>query len=72
MKTLVCLISMTLGPLAFASSEWKIIAQTKNCIEKVQVLAKEGEKYVLAVHDGKKQKLFQRMPRPIKLIIWMP
>lgn len=41
-----------------ASTEWKVVAETTSCDEKVQVLGKEGEKYVLAVKGEDKTKLF--------------
>lgn len=49
------LLSLSLNSLA---AEWKTIAETTNCPEKVKILAKAGEKYVKAVMNGKEDKLF--------------
>jgi len=51
------LITSFLATSSFAS-EWKPIAQTVSCPQDVQILAKEGEKYVLASYNGTQHKLF--------------
>lgn len=48
---------------SFAASVdgWQIIAEsTKDCPENVQILGKDGEKYVRALYDGKDQKLVSK------------
>lgn len=50
------LISMT--SFAWASQAWKIVAETANCQDKLEVLAKEGEKFVYVVRGDKKTQLF--------------
>jgi hypothetical protein len=50
---------MSLSSLTFAA-EWKVVAETTLCDEKIQVMGKEGEKYVLAVNGEKKTKLFAK------------
>lgn len=50
---------LSISSLASAA-DWKVVAETTSCDEKVQILAKEGEKYVLAVQGGVKHKLIAR------------
>lgn len=57
MKTLLFVSLISLTSLCFAA-EWKVVAETVGCPEKVQVLAKEGESYVIASHDGHHRKLY--------------
>lgn len=45
-------------PLISFASNWKTIAQTTNCDEKIQIMGKEGEKYVVALKGEEKIKLF--------------
>lgn len=40
------------------ANDWIVIAETKKCEEKVEILAKSGEKYVLAILGGDKIKLY--------------
>jgi hypothetical protein len=35
-----------------STADWKVISETENCPKKIQIKAKAGEKYVIAV-DGK-------------------
>lgn len=57
MKKLLIVSLLSLSSLTFAS-DWKLVAETTSCDEKIQVLGKEGEKYVLAVKGQEKTKLF--------------
>jgi hypothetical protein len=57
MRHLFFISLMTLSTLSFAA-EWKVVAETTSCDEKIQVLGKEGEKYVLLVKGDEKTKLF--------------
>jgi hypothetical protein len=57
MKALT-IFSIIIASSAFAASaDWKVVAETSNCPEKVQILAKEGEKFVYAVKGDVKTKL---------------
>lgn len=56
MKHLLFISLMSLSTLSFAA-DWKVVAETTSCDEKIQVLGKEGEKYVLAVKGEEKIKL---------------
>ena len=49
---------MSMPSLSFANEGWKVIAETTSCAEKIQILGKEGEKFVLAVAGDEKTKLF--------------
>lgn len=54
------LLFVSLFSLVTAShaADWKVIAESSGCNEKVEILAKEGEKYVRAVHNGKEKNLY--------------
>lgn len=58
MKHLLFVSLMSLSTLSFAAADWKVIATTTSCDEKIQIMGKEGEKYVLAVKGEEKTKLF--------------
>lgn len=59
MKSVFLLSLMSLTTFSFAAAEWKVVAETTtNCKEKVQVLAKEGEKFVYVANGNEKTKLF--------------
>ncbi len=60
MKFLFLLSIFSLSVPSFAASTWKVVAETTNCEDKIQILAKEGEKYVLAVNGNQKTKLFNQ------------
>lgn len=60
MKYLLFLSLISLSSMAIAANEWKVVAETTACDEKVQILAKEGEKYVMAVKGDVKTKLFSK------------
>lgn len=59
MRTLLISSLVLISAPALAAVEgWQVIAESgKDCPEKVQILGKEGEKYVRALYDGKDQKL---------------
>lgn len=57
MKIFVISSLIALSSLANAA-EWKVVAETENCHEKAQVLAKDGEKYVVVKHGETSEKLF--------------
>lgn len=59
MKHLFFITLMSMTSVSFAS-EWKVVAETTSCAEKIQILGKEGEKYVLAVHGEDRTKLFAK------------
>ena len=51
-------LSLLIATAAFASApDWKVVAETSNCEEKIQILAKEGETFVYAVKGSEKTKL---------------
>lgn len=58
MKSSLLLSLLFLSSSIFAAAEWKVIAETTNCADTTQILAKEGEKFVKALSRGKEQKLF--------------
>lgn len=59
MKSVFLLSLMSLTTFAYSASEWKVVAETTtNCKEKIQVLAKEGEKFVYVADGDAKTKLF--------------
>ena len=59
MKSVFFFSLMSFATLVWSAQEWKVVAVTTNaCKDKVEVLAKEGEKFVY-VHEGDvKTKLF--------------
>ncbi len=60
MKSFFTISLMALTSWAFADAGWKVIAVTDNCREKVEILAKPGEKYVIADKNGEQEKLFAK------------
>jgi hypothetical protein len=62
MRTLLLSSLFVLASSSYAAVEgWQVIAESsKDCPEKVQILGKEGEKYVRALYDGKDQKLVSK------------
>jgi hypothetical protein len=67
MKYFLPLIVFLLAFEVFASSEWKILAETVSCSEKIQILGKEGEKYVLLKKNSEEIKLFSKDGSAFKL-----
>lgn len=59
MKFLILLSLFTLTSIAFAA-EWKTIAETTNCPDATQIMAKDGEKFVKAVTNGKEEMLYSQ------------
>lgn len=59
MKQLFFLSIMIFSTMTQAAG-WKVVAETTSCAEKIQILGKEGEKYVLAVRGDEKTKLFAK------------
>ncbi len=58
MKSVFLLSLMSLTSFAWSAADWKVVAETtNNCKEKVQVLAKEGEKFVYVSEGDVKTKL---------------
>jgi hypothetical protein len=51
---------MSLSTVAWSAQDWKVVAETTVCEEKIQIMGKEGEKYVLAVRGDGKTKLFAK------------
>lgn len=58
MKTLLLALISIVSLNAFAAAEWKVVSETENCPHKIQIKAKDGEKYVIAVNGKKEEKLF--------------
>lgn len=59
MKSVLFFSLMSLTTFAWSAQEWKVVAETTTaCQEKVQVLAKEGEKFVYVSDGSTKTKLF--------------
>ncbi len=58
MKQLFFITLFSLSSFSYAAADWKVIAETTSCNEKIQIMGKEGEKYVLAVKGEEKTKLF--------------
>jgi hypothetical protein len=59
MKHLFLIAIMSLSSVAFAA-DWKVVAETTSCDDKIQIMGKEGEKYVMAVRGDEKTKLFAK------------
>lgn len=60
MKHLFFITLFSISSLSFAAAEWKLVAETTSCDDKIQIMGKEGEKYVLAVKGDEKTKLFAK------------
>jgi hypothetical protein len=60
MKTILFLSLLSASLSAFSSDDWKLIAETVSCDQKIQILGKAGEKYVLAVRGDETTKLFSK------------
>jgi hypothetical protein len=58
MKSLLFLAIMSLSSMAMAAADWKVVAETTSCDQKIQIMGKEGEKFVMAVRGEEKTKLF--------------
>lgn len=57
MKSVFLFSLLSLTSLAFAAQEWKVVAETINCKDKLQVLAREGENFVYVSDGSTKTKL---------------
>lgn len=54
----ITILAFFIASTAFAATpDWKVVAETLNCSEKIQILAQEGEKFVFAVKGEEKTKL---------------
>lgn len=60
MKHLLVITIMSLSSFAWSATDWKVVAETTSCSDKIQIMGKEGEKYVLAVRGEDKVKLFAK------------
>lgn len=60
MKKCLIVSLLSLSALSYASADWKVVAESKNCSETIKILGKEGEKYVMAVKGEEQQKLFAK------------
>ena len=59
MKSVFFLSLMSFSVFASSAPDWKVVAETTTaCKEKLQVLAKEGEKFVYIADGDNKTKLF--------------
>jgi hypothetical protein len=57
MKAVFFLSLSLLSVTAWSAQDWKVVAETTNCLDKLEVLAKPGEKSVFVVNGEKKIKL---------------
>ena len=60
MKNLLFLSILSLSSVSWAAQEWKVVAETTVCDEKIKILGKNGEKYVIAERGEEKRKLFSK------------
>lgn len=60
MKQLFFITIMAMTSFSYAQADWKVIAETTSCAEKIQILGKEGEKFVLAVQGDERTKLYAK------------
>ena len=60
MKHLFLISALSLSSMAFAAQDWKVVAETTSCDEKIQIMGKDGEKFVMAVRGDEKTKLFAK------------
>lgn len=60
MKHLLLLTIISMSSSSFATSDWKVIAETISCDDKIQIFGKTGEKYVLAVNGNQKTRLYNQ------------
>ena len=60
MKGLLFISLFSIVSAAQAAADWKVVAETSGCAEKVKILAKEGEKYVRAVHNENERNLYSQ------------
>lgn len=59
MKSVFFFSLLSLSTFAWTATEWKVVAETTGaCKEKLQVLAKDGEKFVYVAEGDTKTKLF--------------
>jgi hypothetical protein len=65
MKSFLTFSLCLTSTLAFAS-EWRVIAETRDCFEKVKIQGKESEKYVIAELPKGKVKLVSVDDHPYK------
>ena len=64
MKTLLFLSLLSLSSLAWSLQDWKVIAETPACDGKIEIMAREGERYVVAVKGAERTKLFSKDGSP--------
>lgn len=58
MRFLFIVFGLTAVSLSWAAlPDWKVIAETIECSEKIQIIAKDGEKFIFAVKGAEKIKL---------------
>ena len=61
MKHFLFVAIMSVSSFAWSTTQdWKVVAETSTCDEKIQIMGKDGEKYVLAVRGEEKTKLFAK------------
>jgi hypothetical protein len=56
MRQMLLVILLIFPSLSF-SADWKIVAESTLCDEKIKIMGKEGEKYVMAIKGEDKIKL---------------
>lgn len=60
MRHLLFVTMLTMTSFTWAAADWKVVAETTVCSDKIQILGKDGEKYVQAVNGEEKRKLFSK------------
>lgn len=60
MRNFLLITFFSLSSFAWAAQEWKMVAESTVCDEKIQIMGKDGEKYVLAIRGPEKRKLFSK------------
>lgn len=60
MRHILFLSLLSVTSFSWAAADWKVVAETTVCADKIQIMGKDGEKYVLAVNGNEKTKLFAK------------
>lgn len=60
MKYLLSVSVLLFGSNILAANEWKLLAESINCSEKIQIFGKQGEKFVLLKKNSGEIKLFSK------------
>ena len=57
MKNFTFILFLIVSSAFAAAPDWKVVAESSDCSEKIKILAKEGESFVYAVKGEEKTKL---------------